>query len=98
MTPLDQLSAEDFEPLVGQSLAVAFPGGTLDCEVAHLKRLPPHTLRVHPPFALLLRGARNQPLAQGIYELRHPLHGRLNVFMVPIGPNGTGLGYEITFN
>lgn len=98
MPQLDQLRPEDFEPLIGHSLAVEVHGGTLACELKQVNRLPQHSLRANLPFALILRGPRNQPLAQGTHPLQHPEHGRLNVFMVPIGPDGTGLGYEITFN
>jgi hypothetical protein len=98
MLQLDQLRPEHFEPLIGQSMPVESPGGTLACELTQVKRLPLHALRAHPPFALILRGPLNQPLSQGTYPLLHPEHGRLNLFMVPIGPDGAGLGYEITFN
>jgi hypothetical protein len=98
MPQLDQLRPEDFEPLVGHGVSVELSSGTLACEVAQVRRLPPHTLRAHPPFALILRGPREQPLGQGTYALVHPEHGRLALFMVPIGPDGGGLGYEITFN
>jgi hypothetical protein len=98
MLQLDQLRPEDFEPLIGHGVPVESPGGTIACELAQVRRLPLHTLRAHPPFALILRGPRDQPLRQGTYPLMHPDHGPLNLFMVPIGPDGAGLGYEITFN
>ena len=98
MRQLDQLRPEDFEPLLGTSLAVEVPGGGLACELTQVRRLPPHSLRALPPFALILRGPRERPFAQGTYALRHPGHGRLDLFMVPVGPDGAGLCYEITFN
>jgi hypothetical protein len=98
MSRLNQLRPEDFEPLVGLSMPVELHSGTLACELTKVHRLPPHALREHPPFALILRGPREQPLRQGTYALLHPEHGRLELFMVPIGPDGGGWGYEITFN
>jgi hypothetical protein len=95
---LDQLRPEDFEPLLGRSMPVEIPGGTLACELTQVRRLPAHSMRANPPFALTLRGPRSQPFGQGIYPLLHPEHGRLNLFMVPIGPDSVGLCYEITFN
>jgi hypothetical protein len=98
MPQLDQLRPEDFEPLIGHDFMVEIHGGNVTCELTAVRRLPPHSLRAHPPFALVVRGPRNQPLGQGIYSLLHPEHGRLHLFMVPIGPDNAGLGYEITFN
>ena len=98
MLQLNQLRPGDFEPLVGRSVTVELRGGTLACEVTHVRRLPQHALRAHPPFAVTLRGPREQPLGQGTYSLLHPEHGLLELFMVPVGPDSGGLGYEITFN
>lgn len=95
---LDQLRPEDFETLLGQRLAVGLVDALVDCELTQVRRLPAHSLRTTPPFALLLRGPRDQPLGQGIYPLQHPAHGQLDLFIVPVGPDGAGLGYEITFN
>src|SRR4030095_3614047 len=74
---LDELQPEDFESLLGRAVSVEVPGGTVDCELTEVRRLPAHSLRVHPPFALILRGPRDRPLAQGMYALLHPEHGRL---------------------
>ena len=99
MLQLDQLKPEDFEPLIGQSLIVEISGGgPLACELTKVLRLPLHAVRANPPFALCLRGSRDRPLGQGMYALLHPHHGRLDLFMVPIGPDNAGLCYEITFN
>lgn len=98
MTQLNQLRAEDFEPLVGQSLAVECLHGTVDCELTAVSRLPPHALRDQPPFALMLRAPPGRPFDQGMVALAHPVHGRLEVFIVPLGPDAAGLRYEITFN
>jgi hypothetical protein len=95
---LDELRPEDFEPLLGRVVALDVPGGAVDCELTEIRRLPPHSLRAHPPFALILRGPRNRPLAQGTYPLLHPEHGPLHLFVVPVGPDRAGLCYEITFN
>lgn len=84
--------------MIGRALALEVPGGAVECELTEIRRLPPHTLRAHPPFALILRGPRDRPLAQGTYPLLHPEHGRLHLFVVPVGPDRAGLCYEVTFN
>jgi hypothetical protein len=98
MLQLNQVRPEDFEPLLGRALKVEVPGGAVTCELAQVRRLPPHESRRHPPFAVILRGPPDRPFCQGIHPLLHPEHGRLEVFMVPVGPDGAGLCYEVTFN
>ncbi len=98
MLQLDQLGPEDFESLLGHGVQVEIPGGAITCELAQVRRLAPHSLRAIPPFAVVLRGPPDRPFGQGIHPLLHPQHGRLDVFMVPVGTDGAGLCYEVTFN
>ena len=94
---LDALKPEDFESLIGGVLVLEVSGDPVECEITEVRRLPPHAVRAHP-FSVILRGPRSRPLAQGTYPLRHPQHGRLDLFVVPVGPDQAGLCYEITFN
>ena len=55
-------------------------------------------MRAHPPFALTLRGPRNQPFGQGIHPLLHPERGCPDLFVAPAGPFRLGRCYEGTFN
>ena len=50
-------------------------------------------------LAVVLRenGARRM-LPQGMFRFEHPVHGTLDLFTVPIGPDGVGACYEIIFN
>ncbi len=51
------------------------------------------------PFSLLFRsGRRDFHLPQGIWPLCHEEFGRVGVFLVPIGPDGSGMCYEAVFN
>ena len=95
---LDALKPEDFDALVGGPIMLEGHAGSVECEITEVRRLPPHSLRAHPPFAVMLRGPRARPLAQGMLTLLHPDKGRLDLFVVPVGPDAKGLCYEITFN
>jgi hypothetical protein len=95
---LDQIVPEDFETLQGKTIVLEQPAGSLALEVMEVRRLPRHSIRATAPFAVILRGPRTPALAQGTHSLEHPAHGTLAVFMVPIGPDGIGFSYEITFN
>jgi len=95
---LDELQAEDFSALLGHKLVLMSSAGEVGCCVEAVRPLPLHALRRLPPFAVILRGPRGRSLPQGMYALGHPARGVLDVFIVPIGTCGDGLGYEITFN
>ncbi len=96
---LEQLSAADFETLPDRRLAVAFGNADTLLEIKEIRHLRASESRPAPPFALLLRdsGAKIS-VPQGTYVYRHPIHGPLELFTVPIGPDGNGMCYEIIFN
>src|SRR5256885_1176645 len=45
------------------------------------------------PFSLLFRGPRQPVLPQRTYPLEHARLGRLEIFIVPLGPEGEGMQY-----
>ena len=96
---LDQLSAADFETLPEGRLALVHGERRILLEVAAIRPLPARAKRPVPPFALLLRdnGARSS-LPQGTFRYEHPVHGALDLFTVPIGPDSKGMCYEVIFN
>jgi hypothetical protein len=49
------------------------------------------------PFALLFRGPLSPWARQGTYPLDHAELGRLEIFLVPIGPDAEGMRYEAIF-
>ena len=49
-------------------------------------------------FALIFRGPREAALPQRIYRLEHEKLGTLEIFLVPIGPDDTGMRFEAVFN
>jgi len=49
------------------------------------------------PFSLLFRGPRQPALPQRIYPLEHDRLGRLEIFLVPLGPEGEAMRYEAVF-
>ncbi len=50
------------------------------------------------PFSLLFRGPLQPVLPQKIYLLEHQRLGRLEIFLVPLGPEGGGMRYEAIFS
>ena len=49
-------------------------------------------------FSIFLRGPVEAPLLQGSYDMEHAVLGSLLIFIVPIGPDKTGMRYEAVFN
>jgi hypothetical protein len=94
---LEQLTRRDFSDLPAGALAVEHAGTQLPMEVLELRDLPPISPRAEP-FAVVLAGPASPVLSQGIHVLIHPAHGRLELFMVPIGREAARTRYEIIFN
>jgi hypothetical protein len=50
------------------------------------------------PFSLLFRGQKAPWLVQHVYRLEHDRLGSLELFLVPVGPDESGMRYEAIFN
>ena len=53
--------------------------------------------RPRMPFRLTLRGPRAPVLPQRMYRLTHAAIGSFEPFVVPVGTDGEGMRYEVTF-
>ncbi len=49
------------------------------------------------PFSVLFRGPTLPVLPQRTYVMDHNSLGRLELFLVPVGPDGQGMRYEAVF-
>lgn len=94
---IEHLTRQDFAELSPGSLAIEHQGQRLDLRVLETRELPPISPR-QSPFAVVVAGPASPALAQGIHALLHPVHGRLDLFIVPIGRDSGGTRYEIIFN
>lgn len=97
VTDLATLCREDFAAL-DAPLRVIRPDGEVALTVASTHALPAHALRAMPPFSVVLRGPREQPLRQGMFAVDHPSRGRMQLFLVPIAGSATAIDYEVIFN
>jgi uncharacterized protein DUF6916 len=71
------------------------------------QRLPLDLVEVHRPsgppsggrqlVSLVFRGPRQPVLPQQVYTLTNDTLGRLEIFLVPIGPDEAGVRYEAVF-
>jgi hypothetical protein len=92
----------DFTPWVGTEFRVA--AGSGNAIALELVEAAPLTAGGTPPrpepFSLIFRGPQDGPLDQRIHALEHDRLGRLDLFLVPIGPGTDGKGpyYQAVFN
>jgi hypothetical protein len=93
---LAKLQIDDFTPHQNAE----FEMQTADCVVAlKLARVEPagNSGRPGGAFSLLFAGPNGAWLPQAIYSVRHPALGRMDIFLVPIGPLADGNGYQAIF-
>lgn len=96
---LDQLTLEDFQPLLGQTLHLGDGTTRIALELTEARVLKSPSPRAAPAFALILReNDSNRVFGQGLYRLEHPTLGDIDLFVVPVGADTRGMCYEVTFN
>jgi hypothetical protein len=66
---------------------------TLVEATAHARRGP----NERTPFALLFHGPLAPVLPQATYRFEHPAFPPLDIFIVPVGPEGDRMRYEAIF-
>ncbi|HWQ11952.1 MAG TPA: hypothetical protein VNL77_04085 [Roseiflexaceae bacterium] len=107
---LDKLTSADFAPYLNQAFRL-YPGpytpdgspagAPLPLELVSVTDLgdpPPAGAPLRRrPFSLLFRASSTGHLPQRIYVLEHERLGRLDIFLVPIGPDQLGMRYEAIF-
>ncbi len=50
------------------------------------------------PFSIVFRGPLEPVLPQRTYRFEHDTHGVFDLFIVPIGPDESGMQYEAVFS
>ena len=74
--------------------------------VSPTQHVPMHLIRVAErndspsldQFSLIFRGPMTPVLPQATREFLHERLGSLQLFMVPVGPDESGICYEVVFN
>ncbi len=98
---LGELTADFFQPLVNDTFLMHCGGEApepleLIYATANSKHARPGS-RV--PFSLIFRaGSREFYRPQGVFLLEHSNLGRVELFLVPIGPDDAGMLFQAVFN
>ncbi len=98
--PLETLELADFEPQIGTVFRIQLSDGALELELLEAAPHPhlPHAPGARRGFSLVFRSRLAGHLPQAIYRLEHDAMGTMDLFLVPIGPQGGGMRYEAVFN
>lgn len=93
---LETLTKEWWSEYLGGSFdLVGDGGGTM--VLAEITGLGHGALGRRDPYSLVFHGPAQPVLPQRIYRLRQEQMGDLDLFLVPIGPDGEGMRYEAIF-
>ena len=99
-TMREGLALGDFSGRIGEGFLVPFVDGSIVLTLAEATSLAreesPGPRR--SPFSLVFRGPLSPVLPQRTWPLEHASLGRLEIFIVPIGPDASGMRYEAIFN
>lgn len=95
---LRTVSAATFSPHLGTEFELVAEGrAPLPLRLDQVYALPSSPRAPRPAFGLALSAAEPKALPQGIYALRHPALGALELFVVPSGPRDGRMRYDVTF-
>ena len=98
---LVDLTMARLAPFVGSTFAVAL-GAPWDLqlrlsEVSPLSQTTSFTGALRAPFRMIFHGPAQPVHPQQTLPLDHPQLGRVEIFLVPIGPDAVGMRYEAIF-
>ena len=98
----DWLTYEQFRDLVGDRFGVTVGDHTLELELAEAVESaepggPGPDGQDRRQFSLVFRGPARSAFPQGTYRLGHTDLGELDLFLVPLGPDGDLMQYEAAF-
>jgi hypothetical protein len=96
---LATLTKEMFDPHLGSRFLMhVAPDRTIELELIATEPLSTPANAKRPSFLVRFRAAEGGHVPQQIYVLEHPVMGRLEIFLVPAGPDGVGLRYDAVFS
>ena len=98
----ERLTHDTFADRIGDAFRVVPPEGVgdpFDIELIQIRTFEATDLSQRgQAFALEFRGPNDKVLSQGMWHLEHPDLGANDIFLVPVGPDESGMCYEAVFN
>jgi hypothetical protein len=93
---LEALRADDFAPLLREPFRID-PGDGSAIAVDLIEVSEADSGAGRRQFSLVFQGGPTPPLPQRIYAVEHERLGRIEIFLVPLGPDGIGQRYQAVF-
>lgn len=94
---MPQLTSQEFRDCLQTRFAMdAASGGTVPLELVEVSE-GNYSPRLEC-FSLIFRGPLSPFYPQCIYRLSHEKLGEMELFLVPVGPDSSGMRYEAVFN
>jgi len=97
---IEDFTPSTFSELVGEPFRLLLDDGSaLDLELVSVTPAPTHPreTRERAPFSIVFRGPTEPVLPQRTYQLENDSLGAFELFIVPIGPDESGMQYEAVF-
>ena len=94
---LDQVTWEVFADQLNQTFRIRGEFGQVESTLIDCEKLVQHDEEGRVPFSIVLRGPMEPSLEQQIYKVSHEKIGEMEMFLVPLGPDKTGMKYEAVF-
>ena len=98
---IEDVTVETFAGREGETFAIRFDDGTYEMTLASVDRMPEEWGRtdVREPFSVIFHGPVEHLIPQDTWALEHDELGTLELFVVPLGPEGEDgpLRYQAVF-
>ncbi len=97
---LADVTIETFEGREGETFSIQFADAKLELTLASVDPLPEDFAqgKRERAFSLIFHGPEETVLPQQTWPLDHDELGRLDLFLVPLGPEEGAMRYEAAFN
>ena len=98
MLDLAAVTCEQFAACLDQEFEIVFSDGVLPVKLSGARPLGARPESIREPFSLTFVAGRPLRLPQGIYKMRHPQLGEMEIFLVQIAADQTSSTFEAVFN
>ncbi len=96
---LQDLTHSSFEEHLNTPFRIHYGAeAPLEAVLYQVRLHEPHDGPRKQPYSVYFRGPRQTVLPQAIYRVEHVQMEPIDIFLVPIGPDGQGMCYEAVFN
>src|SRR5437763_15002923 len=98
MLELDKVECAQFAACLNQDFEIAFPDGVLPVKLSEARPLGVRPESIREPFSLTFVARRPLRSPQGIYKVRNPQLGEMEIFLVQVAADANNSTFEAVFN